>query len=392
MMLKILFWIFFLAIVYTYIGYTLLLLLLALAKRIVQRNKIKKTVPYEPGVTLIIPAYNEADYIDSKVENSFSLDYPREKLQILWVTDGSNDKSNELLAAYPGLKVIYENERRGKIHAMNRAIKLVDTPIVVFTDANTMLNSQAIREMVKFFADDCVGCVAGEKRIRRSEKEKAVGAGEGLYWEYESLIKKLESETGSAIGAVGELFAIRRELYDEVKEDSILDDFTISLHIARKGYHIKYAPLAWGTETASVSISEEIKRKVRIATGGIQTLLRMTPLLNPLHNGLLSFKYFSHKVLRWTLVPFSFPLMLLLNIIIIATPALSSPIYIILLILQCIFYLFVITGALLHNIKLSAKFLFAPYYLFIMNYSSLKGFFCYFSGKYSVKWTKVKRS
>jgi cellulose synthase/poly-beta-1,6-N-acetylglucosamine synthase-like glycosyltransferase len=392
MILKILFWFFFCAIVYTYAGYTFVLFLLALSNRIFHRDKNKKTVPFEPGITLIIPAYNEADYIKLKVENSFSLDYPKEKLQILWVTDGSDDKSNELLATYPGLKVIHESKRRGKIHAMNRAIKHVDTPIVVFTDANTMLNHQSIREMVEFFADDRVGCVAGEKRISSSEKEKAVGAGEGLYWQYESLIKTLESETGSAIGAVGELFAIRRDLYEEVKEDSILDDFTISLQIARKGYHIKYAPLAWGTETASVSISEEIKRKVRIATGGIQTLLRMTALLNPLRHGLLSFKYISHKVLRWTLVPFSFPLMLLLNIIIISTPVLSGPVYLILFFLQCIFYLFVLTGALLHNVKLSAKFLFAPYYLFIMNYSSLKGLFCYFSGKYSVNWIKVKRS
>jgi len=392
MILKFFFWFFFCAIVYTYLGYTLVLFLLSLANRIFQWDKTKKTAHYEPGVTLIIPAYNEADYIRPKVENSFSLDYPKEKLQILWVTDGSDDKSNEVLKTYQGLKIIHENERRGKIHAMNRAIKLVDTPVVVFTDANTMLNSQSILEMVGFFADERVGCVAGEKRISRSEKEKAVGAGEGLYWQYESFIKMLESETGSAIGAVGELFAIRRELYDEVKEDSILDDFTISLQIARKGYRIKYAPHAWGTETASISISEEIKRKVRIATGGIQTLLRMTSLLNPFHHGLLSFKYISHKVLRWTLVPFSFPLMLLLNIIIISTPALSSPLYVLVFILQCIFYLFVITGALLHNVKLSAKFLFAPYYLFIMNYSSLKGLYCYFSGKYSVNWTKVKRS
>jgi cellulose synthase/poly-beta-1,6-N-acetylglucosamine synthase-like glycosyltransferase len=246
--------------------------------------------------------------------------------------------------------------------------------------------------MVKFFAEDSVGCVAGEKRISGSDREKAVGAGEGLYWQYESLIKSLESETGSAMGAVGELFAIRRELYDEVKVDSILDDFTISLQIARKGYHIKYAPLAWGTETASVSISEEIKRKVRIATGGMQTLVRMTPLLNPLRYGLLSFKYISHKVLRWTLVPFSFPLMLLLNIIIISTPAPINPIFIIVFALQCIYYLFVIAGALLQNVKLSTKILFAPYYLFIMNYAVIKGFFSYFSGKYSVKWQKVKRS
>jgi cellulose synthase/poly-beta-1,6-N-acetylglucosamine synthase-like glycosyltransferase len=224
-----------------------------------------------------------------------------------------------------------------------------------------------------------------------SGKQKAVGAGEGLYWQYESLIKRLESETGSVVGAVGEIFAIRSELYEEIKEDTLLDDFTISLRIVQKGYSVKYAPKALGTESASFSIAEEIKRKVRIATGGLQTLTRMTDLLNPFIYGLLSLKYISHKVLRWTLVPFSFPIVLMLNIVIMCSPY-SGWLYSALFVVQCAFYLLVLAGGMMNNRKTGLRALFAPYYLFIMNYAVLKGFISFLTGNYSVNWQKAKRT
>jgi len=286
---------------------------------------------------------------------------------------------------------MHELERKGKIHAMNRGMKAVRTPIVVFTDANSMLNPDALREIVKPFADKSVGCVTGEKRIAVSDKQKAVSAGEGLYWQYESHIKKLESDTGSVVGAVGEIFAIRTSLYDEVREDTLLDDFTLSLQMIRKGFSIKYAPRACATETASLSVSEEIKRKTRIASGGMQSLTRMTDLLNPFKYGMLSFKYLSHKVLRWTLVPFAFPALFILNLIIVLLP--SSPLlYSILFGLQCLFYLLALAGWMLENVKTRLGVFFAPYYLFIMNYAVLLGFFRFLKGDYSVKWHKVKRT
>jgi cellulose synthase/poly-beta-1,6-N-acetylglucosamine synthase-like glycosyltransferase len=391
MMLFTFFWLFFSIIAYAYAGYTLFLLILNGISRLFGRKRSNREILYEPPVTLFIPAYNEGDYVEIKMKNTLELNYPKNKLKVIWITDGSTDHSKDYLANYREVTVFHEKERRGKIHAMNRGIKLTDTPIVIFTDANTMLNSEAIREMVPFFADNRVGCVAGEKRISSAQWDKAVGAGEGLYWKYESLIKWLESESGSAVGAVGELFAVRRELYEEVKEDTLLDDFTISLQIASKGYQIKYSPKAWGAETASISVHEEMKRKVRIATGGMQTLFRMTSLLNPFRYGLLSFKYVSHKVLRWTLVPFCFPMVLLLNAGILFIPG-RSDFYLIFFILQCIFYLFVIAGALLHNVKLRIKAVFAPYYLLVMNYAILVGLFRFITGKYSVNWQKAKRS
>ncbi len=389
--LKIAFWIFMGIILYAYLGYTLLLLVLALFRR--NRPATGNTgTSFEPPVTLFIPAYNEAGIIGEKMKNSMMLEYPPEKLSIIWITDGSDDGSATVLQQYKPVRVLHEPERRGKIHAMNRGMKQVTTPFVVFTDANTMLNKAAIREMIKVFADDTVGCVAGEKRMENSNLEKAVEAGEGLYWQYESLVKKLESKIGSAVGAVGELFAIRTALFEEVKEDTILDDFVISLQIASRGYKVKYSPGAWGTETASESVKEELKRKIRIACGGWQTLFRMPGLLNIFSHGFLSWKYFSHKVLRWTLVPPAFIMALVLNLMIVTEKPLLSGFYGWLFCLQILFYLAVIWGAMFHNTRTRTRFLFAPYYLFVMNYAIVAGMFRYFSGNYSVKWEKAKRS
>jgi len=391
MILKILFWIFIGFILYTYLGYTLILFLFSGIKKIFTSKTPTKEENFEPEVTLVIPSFNEEPFVNEKVSNSVSLDYPKDKLKIIWITDGSTDNTYDLLSRFPDITVMHEPDRRGKIHAMNRAMKIVDTPVVVFTDANSMLNRMAIREIVKPFMHVLTGCVTGEKRISASEKQKAVAAGEGLYWQYESLIKTLESETGSVVGAVGEIFAIRTKLYEEVNEDTLLDDFTLSIRTIQKGYRIKYAPGAWGVETASLSVSEETKRKVRIATGAIQSLSRMTDLLNPFQYGFLSLKYISHKVLRWTLVPFAFPIVFLMNLLIILS-ADSNLLFQILFGIQCVFYLMAFAGRLLENVKTRAGLFFTPYYLLIMNYAVLLGFFKYVSGNYSVKWQKVKRT
>lgn len=391
MTVKLLFWICLGTIVYTYLGYTLLLWIAARIKRLSGKKDCPKKAGYEPPVTLIIPAYNEGHHVLQKISNSLDLDYPREKLTILWIMDGTTDDTSELLSRYPEIKVMNEKERKGKVHAMNRGMKVTTTPIVIFTDANTMLNSQAIREIVKCFEKEKTGCVTGEKRILAAGLQQASGAGEGLYWKYESLIKKLESETGSVVGAVGEIFALRSHLYEEVSEDTLLDDFTLSLSIIRRGYDVKYAPGAWGTESASPSVEEEMKRKIRIATGGLQSLTRMADLLNPFRFGWISFKYISHKVFRWTLIPFFIPVVFITNLAIVLS-AYSSPVYNLLFILQLLFYLMVIAGKIFENIKTKAGFLFAPYYLFIMNYAIVKGIIRFMNGNYSVKWQKVKRT
>jgi cellulose synthase/poly-beta-1,6-N-acetylglucosamine synthase-like glycosyltransferase len=392
MTLIIIFWMLLGIIFYAYIGYTVILMALSCFRRIYGYNISRAiTDDFEPLVTLIIPCYNEEQFIPEKIKNTLGLEYPKEKLNTIWITDGSTDNTTKLLQGIPGFRVLHEPERRGKIHAMNRAMKEARTPIIVFTDANSMLNTSAIREIVRPFADEKTGCVSGEKRIAVEEKQMAAGAGEGLYWKYESFIKKLESETGSIVGAVGEIFAIRCELYDDVREDTLLDDFTLSLQVIRKGYATKYAPGARGSETASLTISEEIKRKIRIATGGMQSLMRMPDLVNPFKFGLLSFKFISHKVLRWAIVPASFPLLFIFNMLVLYFTD-CGLLYCSIFGLQCLFYFLALMGKILENVKTRAFIFFAPYYLFIMNYAILTGFFRYFSGNYSVNWQKVKRT
>lgn len=395
MTLYVLFWIFFFVLFYTYTGYALVLLILYQLKKIFFREKPKQTESrYEPDVCLFVTAFNEKDYIRQKVGNLFSLDYPRQKVQYVWVTDGSDDGTPEMLADYKNLEVYHQPERRGKMDAMNRGMKFVKAPIVIFSDSNTILSRQTIREMVARFSDPGVGCVAGEKRIIEKKADVAAASGEGFYWKYESWIKKMDASLNSAVGAVGELFAIRTELFHDVEPDTILDDFIISLRIAQKGYKIAYSPNAWAEETASLNVAEELKRKIRIAAGGLQTLFRLKSLLNPFRYGLLSWQYFSHKVLRWTLAPISLFAVFILNFLIVMVERswLEIDFFSIFLYIQGVAYLLAFAGWIFENSRLRFKLLFIPYYFVSMNYASVRGMFRYLKGKQSVTWEKSKRA
>ena len=389
MISKIIFWFFLFIMAYSYLGYGFLLLVLATIKKMfcpVQKNTEEV---YEPELTLFIAAYNEKRFVHSKMQNIMALQYPKDKLRILWVTDGSDDGTPDELSQYNNITVLHKNERRGKIGAINRGMRYVTTPIVVFSDCNTMLSPDALKEIVSFFKNPSVGCVAGEKRIIHKNKDVAVNIGEGFYWIYESMLKSLESKVYSVIGAAGELFAIRTGLFDQTEPDTLLDDFMISMRIAQKGYMIKYAPKAYAMERASLNISEELKRKKRIAAGSLQALLRLKALLNPLCYGILSFQYISHKVLRWTLIPFAFPFLLVANILLLRYDAFL--LYQCTLILQILFYIFVMVGKLFEKTQTTCKILFVPYYVFIMNYSLISGFFRYIRGHQSVNWERAER-
>ena len=392
MIIRLFFWIILFFIIYSYFGYPLLLLLIrGISKISRRRNDTHPANDPEPAVTLVIPAYNEVECLKEKIQNCLELNYPSDKLIFIWVTDGSTDGSTEILRGYPAFKVLHNPERMGKTHAINRAMEAVQTPYVVFTDANTMLNPSAIRILMKYFTHPKAGCVAGEKRIVTDSRQRAVSKGEGIYWRYESWLKKLESSTGSVLGAAGELFAIRSHLYIPLADEIILDDFMISMNIATKGYSVEYAPEAAGAEKASISIREEIKRKERIAIGGIQFLSQKLSLLNPFRYGLLSLKYISHKVMRWTIIPFGFILFLLLNVLIVWVPSLSQGVFIILLIIQTLFYMMVFVGAILDRFSSSHNIFLIPYYFFIMHYAVIRGIFKYLKGNYSVLWPKSKR-
>jgi cellulose synthase/poly-beta-1,6-N-acetylglucosamine synthase-like glycosyltransferase len=393
LIIKLLFWLLVFIVFYAYVGYGILLFIVIMIRRVFgNANKNKEDIDYEPDVTLFIAAYNEKDFVAEKVKNSYELDYPAEKLHMIWVTDGSDDGTPEELSKFDGIEVHHLPQRSGKIGAMNRGMQFVKTPIVVFCDANTMLGRESVRRIVRLFSDPKVGCVSGEKRIFGKEKDAAAGAGEGLYWKYESKLKKWDAELYSVVGAAGELFAIRTELYQEVERDTLLDDFIISLRVAQKGYTIQYDPEAYAIETASANVKEELKRKIRISAGGIQSVIRLASLLNIFKYGTLSFQYISHRVLRWTLAPLSLLLLIPLGIILGVEEGLNKfGFYSILFWIQLLFYLCALLGWYLENKSIRVKLLFVPYYFFIMNLSVFLGFKRYLKGSQSVNWDRAKR-
>jgi poly-beta-1,6-N-acetyl-D-glucosamine synthase len=385
--LQILFWLSLFLLFYSYIGYGLVLYGLVLLKRMIfpHRQLHEDTLP---EITLIVPAYNERACIEQKVHNCFELHYPAGKLNFLFVTEGSTDGTTEYLLQYPQVAVVGGNERKGKIEAINIAMQQINTPVVVFTDANTLLNTDALLQLVKHYADPRVGAVAGEKRILNADKEEAAGAGEGIYWQYESFLKKLDSELCSVVGAAGELFSMRTHLYQPVEKDTLLDDFIISLRIAAQGYQVVYEPEAYAMEKPSFSIQEEMKRKVRICTGGFQSIVRLKYLLNPFQYGVLSFQYISHRVFRWTVAPLCIPVIFITNALLLS----GNRWYEALFILQCVFYFLAFTGYLLERRKFHIKALFVPFYFSFMNYTVYLGFINYLGGKQNGIWEKARRS
>jgi cellulose synthase/poly-beta-1,6-N-acetylglucosamine synthase-like glycosyltransferase len=392
--LKIIFWSLFFILFYSYIGYGILLFGIVKIRRFLFPGPVTVSDPdYEPEVTLFIAAYNERNYVAGKIKNCQELDYPREKLHFMWVTDGSDDGTPELLRQTKGIEVFHRPERQGKIGALNRGMKFVKTPIVVFCDANTYLGRDSIRRIVHLFSNPGIGCVSGEKRIISLDKDVAAGAGEGLYWKYESTLKKLDAELFSVVGAAGELFAIRTELYQEVEADTLLDDFIISLRVAQKGYTIQYDPEAYAMEYASASVKEELKRKIRIAAGGIQSVIRLRSLLNIFRYGTLSFQYISHRVLRWTLAPLSLLLLFPVGLILAVQEGITEPgFYSVLFWLQVLFYMAALLGWYSENRSIHTKALFVPYYFFIMNLAVFLGFRRFLRGSQTVNWERAKRA
>ncbi len=387
-LVSLIFWIALLLILYTYLGYGFLVTILAGLRSLLARPR-SAAGEFKPAVTLVIAAYNEAEYMGAKIRNCLELDYPASLLRILFVTDGSTDSTPELVQAQPRLNLLHQAARLGKTAALNRAMEQVDTPLVIFSDANTLLNPQAVRLIVRHYQDPGVGGVAGEKKVVGPETRTGAGSGEGLYWKYESWLKQMDSRVGSVVGAAGELFSIRTSLFEPVAPGTILDDFVISLRVAVRGYRIAYEPQAFALEAPSASIREEQKRKVRIAAGGFQAMWMLKDLFVIYRHPMLSFQYISHRVLRWTLTPIALPVALLCNIILAAGR--PGPVYDWLLALQLAFYWISIAGGYLAGRSIRNRFLFVPYYFLFMNYSVYLGFFRFLRGRQTVIWEKAAR-
>ncbi|MNR75383.1 Poly-beta-1,6-N-acetyl-D-glucosamine synthase [compost metagenome] len=375
------FWVALVGIAYPYMGYAAAIWLIARFRQdpYLMSDRL-------PTVTVLVAAYNEEDVIARKILNSLALDYPKEKLEILVVTDGCTDETDAVIRRYEdqGVRLLSRSQRQGKVNALNAAIPLAKGEIVVCSDANAFFDPQNLKLLVRHFGDPRVALVAGEKRIR--DDGKAVSAGEGLYWRYESFLKQLDSSVSTALGATGEIFAIRRERFEPLPADAVIEDFVLSMRYVMQGLRVVYEPAAVSWEDASPSFREEFKRKVRIIAGGWQSVIWLRPLLSPRY-GLVAFQYLSHRVLRWMVVPFLLPLALLSNVMLA-----QEAFYAVLLAVQVTLYAAAAIGYYLQQRGIRWKPFYIPFYFVFLNVAALVGAYRYLTGRQPVTWEKVQRA
>ncbi len=388
------FWISVGGILYTYFGYPLLIFLFA---RLVAKSGTHQTSL--PPVTLLIAAYNEENVIEEKIRNSLAIDYPKELFQVLIVADGSTDKTCEIAKRYipAGVDLLYQPERRGKMAAINRALPQARGEIIIFSDANNLYPLDAICRLIGPFENPEVGAVTGAKVIQQGDG--SLGTSEGLYWKYESFIKKQESRLGSCTSAAGEMLAIRKDLYLPPPENVINDDFYIAMQIVRKGYRLVYVPEAKSIERVSPSAQDEITRRTRINAGRFQAIAMAKQIL-PLHRPLLVWQILSHKFLR-PLVPFGMIGAALFNLLAVLFPPksnnlflLGKPYSLIFLSLQILFYMLAWLGRDYGNRGDQNRFLrllYLPTFLTNSNWAALMGFFRFLRGRQSHVWERIAR-
>ena len=365
---------------YTYFIYPLLLIILV---RICPKIW-KKDENHLPSVSMIIPAYNEEHCIADKLDNCLELDYPKEKIEFIIVSDCSSDRTNEIVSTYidKGFRLNDLKERGGKVVALNKTIPLANGEIVIFSDANSMYDKLAIRNLTRHFIDERIGCVCG-RLIYTDPTKTLVGEGESLYWRYETSLKKLESRFNSLIGANGSIFAIRKDLYVPLPGLSI-DDFETPLWIYKKGYKVIYEPEATCSEYTSTKTADEWDRRSRIIALELHSLSRLMDLLNPFT--LMGFEIISHKLLRW-LVPFNLIAMLISNIIL-----WNLPFYNIILILQGIFYLFSLIGYIMQELGMKKiKFFYIPFYFVAMNSAIIYAIIRFVNKRVEAHWETLER-
>lgn len=383
-----LFWICAIIIFYNYFGYGLLLWVITRIKKLFfPEKKGKEITDFFPEVTLVVAAYNEASVLEEKIRNCFDLDYPEGKLSFLFIIDGSTDGSAGIIGRHPSIRLLDGPDRKGKTAALNRAMQWVHTPVTVFCDANAMLNKEAVRKIVSHYQDPGTGGVAGEKKVMTVKG--STGESEGLYWKYESFLKRLDAALYTVTGAAGELFSIRTELWEPVADNVLLDDFIISTRINLKGYRIAYEPQAYASELPSSNLQEERKRKVRISEGAFQSMTMVKEIFNFFKHPVLFFQFVSHRFLRWTLTPLSLPLLFLANAGMVIMD--QGMFYTLAFAAQILFYLLALCGKYTGEDTENLKILKIFHYILFMNYSVYLGFFRYIRGGQTGVWEKAER-
>ena len=283
-------------IVYTYFGFPLLLIL-----RGILLGRPIKEADYEPQVSIIIVAHNEVDTIGAKLENMISLNYPRHKFEIILASDGSNDGTDKVVKSYSDYGVnLLALPRQGKIPALNAAVEQAKGEVLVFSDANSIYKPDALSTLLRPFADPKVGAVGGNQIYIKSNTTNMTGFGEGLYWNYDRFLKRMQSVSGNMTSATGAIHAIRRELFKPVPL-SVSDDLVISTRAISQGFRLSFAQDAIAYETIAPTEEAEFNRKVRIIVRALRAVWTVKELLNPFRYGFYSVQIFSHKLLRWSI-------------------------------------------------------------------------------------------
>ncbi|MFC1747511.1 glycosyltransferase family 2 protein [Pseudomonadota bacterium] len=368
--------------IYVYIGYPVLLWLLS---KIVKPKTVDKA-DVTPEVALMVSCYNEADVIREKLDNCLALNYPRNILEIIVISDGSDDGTDEIVKEYEdkGVRLIRQEGRLGKTSGLNLSVAATEAEIVVFSDANAMFDPQAINMLVRNFNDPAVGYVVGAALYTDGDANSAAKS-ENTYWEYEIFMKQLETQLHSVVGGDGAIYAIRRELYEPLQQQDI-NDFVNPLQIIAKGYRGIFDADAKCFEETAGNFDKEGRRKRRIVNRSFRGLMRVKEVLNPFKFGFYSLEIISHKLLRW-LIPV-FILGIAIGSTILAHQGFAH--FQLLVMLEAMFlWLAMIGYSKSKNEKISPLF-FYPYYFLIVNYHSLLGVIQALQGNIQITWSSPR--
>jgi cellulose synthase/poly-beta-1,6-N-acetylglucosamine synthase-like glycosyltransferase len=333
-----------------------------------------------PRVSLVVAAYNEEDCLPEKIQNARELNYPADHLELVFVSDGSIDRTNEILSNLKeqNVRIALLSRREGKATAINRGIALAQCDILIFSDAATLFCPDAIQKLVRHFSDPSVGVVCGALQFRASEESRQT---EGVYWKYESMLRLMEGRLGATLTASGAIYAVRRVCFRELAKDTILEDFIIPMHARKEGFQVVYDPEAVAVDFAASSVAGEFTRRVRLAVGSFRALgeLIHTPL-----KGFALLAFVSHKLLRWV-VPF-----LLIGMIVCSCLLLHSTFYRVVAMIQVLFYLWAAMGYLFEFQAKRVRFGLLGYFWLAMNLAFLVGFWRFLFSHRDSTWQKVR--
>ena len=375
---ELLFWICVSIILYTFVGYLLLLKIVSLFENF----KKVKNINNRYSVTLLISAYNEEKVIEEKLINSLKLEY--ENLQIIVSSDGSSDQTIEKTSKYLSdkVKVLNYLEHRGKNSAINDSVSKIDTDLIIFSDADVLYKSDCIEKLVASFSND-VGCVVGEYKFLDSSTSPT-SQGEGLYWKYEILLRKLEGNIGSLLVSSGSVCAIRRDLFSPLNTSGAADDMQIPIEILSKGYSVVYEEDAIAYLKTATDLKDEFRRKIRIINQGLYTF----KVLKDKIKGFTLVQFISHKCLRWLLGIWA--ILLYLSNLLLLNKDITFNFYGLIFIMQNIFYLLAIIGYIIKNKKNVSKIFYIPFYFSMISITGIVALFQYFTGGRYVKWEKAE--